>query len=247
MNDEELLKSHLADLARRAYERNYNVFSDFLNIEEISELEKIKTELSSPYTIYGGYDEAERCVIGFGEEVRAEEFPIVCIELSPLQQKFADKLTHRDFLGALMNLGINRNTLGDIIVDGNKGYLFCLDSISEYITDNLTRIKHTTMSCRELDSAPDSVLKEPEPKLINVSSLRADAVVSAVYHLSRNSAKTLFAQDKVFVNHKVVQSTSQQFRNGDTVSVRGYGKFIMDEVIRSTKKDRLVVKVLIYV
>ena len=247
MNDEELLKSHLFDLSRRAYERGYNTFSDFLNIEEISALESIKAQLNGAYTIYGGYDEAERCVVGFGDDLSNNDFPIVCIEISPLLQKFADKLTHRDFLGALMNLGINRNTLGDIIVEENRGYLFCLDSISEYIIDNLTRIKHTTVKCEVLDGAPDSVLKEPEPKEIVVSSLRADAVISAVYHLSRNSAKALFAQDKVFVNHRVEQSTSLQLKDGDSVSVRGYGKFTMNEVLRSTKKDRLVVKVNIYV
>ena len=241
MNDTELLKSRLLDLSQRAYERNYCTFSDFLNLEEISILESMKG--LTPYRIFGGYDSAERCVAGFGEDIEDGMFPIVCMEIAPLQQKFADKLTHRDFLGALMNLGINRGTLGDIIVDKNCGYLYCIDTISEYIADNLTRIKHTTVNCKVLDAAPEAALREPEPREIIVPSLRADAVISALYHLSRNDAKALFAQDKVFINHRVIESASRMLDGGDTVSVRGYGKFKMNEVLRSTKKDRLVVRI----
>ncbi len=245
MNSEELLKSRLDDLARRSYERNYNTFSDFLTLEEASVLQKLK--LPSTYKMFGGYEGAERCIAGFGNEITDGDFPILCIEIAPLQQKFADKLTHRDFLGSLMNLGINRNTLGDIIVGENVGYLFCLESISEYICDNLTRIKHTTVSCKVADTLPECVNKEPQSKEIIVPSLRADAVIGAVYHLSRSDAKTLFAQDKVFVNHQLITGGSHMLKNGDSVSVRGYGKYVIHEVLRSTKKDRLVLNVGIYV
>ena len=240
MNDKELLTSRLHDLSQRAYERSYSVYSDFLNMEEISTLKALRDV--GAYTLYGGYATAERCVAGFGE---CEHFPIVCIEISPLQQKFADKLTHRDFLGSLMNLGINRSTLGDIIVSDNVGYLFCLNSISEYICDNLTRIKHTTVNCEVLGELPELLIKEPEEKDIIVASERADAVISAIYHLSRSDAKTLFLQEKVFANHKII-SASQALQDGDIVSVRGYGKFRVYDNVRTTKKNRLVIKVGIY-
>ena len=245
MNDDEILKSRLRDLAQRAYDRNYHSFSEFLNLEELSVLSTLK--LPSSFTIFGGYENAERCIAGFGSDVDASEFPIKCIEIKPLLQKFSDKLTHRDFLGALMNLGINRNTLGDIIVSDNTGYLFCLSTMSEYITDNLNRIKHTSVSCNVIEELPDCANKPPEEKEIIVSSLRADAVISAIYHLSRNDAKLLFSQDKVFSNHKLINSGSHILKDGDTVSVRGYGKFTVREVLRSTKKERLVIKVEIYV
>ena len=244
MNETELLKSRLTDLSQRAIERNYCTFSDFLTMEEISILESMR-ELTL-HTVFGGYDGAERCVVGFGDEVKESDFPIVCMEIAPLQQKFADKLTHRDFLGALMNLGINRSTLGDIIVDENRGYLYCLDTMSDYIADNLTRIKPTSVSCKVLDTPPACAMKEPDAREIIVSSLRADAVISALYHLSRNTAKTLFLQDRVFVNHQLIAGASQMLKDGDTVSVRGYGKFRMSAVLRSTKKERLVVRILEY-
>ncbi|MBR3150312.1 MAG: hypothetical protein IKF64_09080 [Eubacterium sp.] len=245
MNDEEILTSRLEDLSRRAYERNYAVFSDFLNLEEISKLSSLL--LPSKHTLFGGYDGAERCVAGFGDDIKDCDFPIVCVEISPLQQKFADKLSHRDFLGALMNTGINRNTLGDIIINDNTGYLFCLKSISEYVTDNLTRIKHTTVSCKIIDALPDCAKKAPEDRELIVPSMRADAVISALYHLSRNDAKTLFSQDKVFVNHRQIASGSHILKDGDTVSVRGFGKFTVREQLRSTKKERLVIRIEVYV
>ncbi|MBE6720181.1 MAG: hypothetical protein E7571_05965 [Ruminococcaceae bacterium] len=245
MDDTQLLKSRLSDLSRRAFERNYTTFSDFLTMEEVGILSTMKSE--SPFIIYGGYEGAERCVAAFGDKVNYSDFPIDCVEISPLLQKFADSLTHRDFLGSLMNLGINRSTLGDIIVADNVGYLFCLRSMSEYICDSLTRIKHTTVSCRVIDELPDCAVKEPEVKEIITGSLRTDAVIAAVYHLSRNDAKTLFLQDRVFVNHKPVSSTSHILNDGDTVSVRGHGKFVFNGTLRSTKKDRLVIEIGLYI
>lgn len=243
MNEDEILKKRISELSHRAFERGYATFSEFLNQDEISQLLSLKLDI--PARLYGGYDNSERCVAGFSnDEIWA--FPIVCIKISPLQQKFADRLNHRDFLGSLMNLGINRNTLGDIKIEDNVGYLFCLDSISEYIIDNLDRIKHTSVKCEITNELPDFINKAPEPSEIIVSSTRADAIISSAYKLSRNQASVLFSQDKVFVNSRVINKDSTTLKDGDIVSVRGYGKFIFDGELRRTKKDRIVISIRIY-
>lgn len=243
MNDDQILKKRLAELSHRAYERGYATFSEFLNQDEISQLLSIKTDI--PPVLYGGYDNSERCIACFSED-EIWEYPIVCIRIKPLQQKFADKLNHRDFLGSLMNLGINRNTLGDIKIKDNVGYLFCLDSISEYIIDNLTKIKHTSVECEIADELPDFINQVPDIEEMIVSSTRVDAIVASVYKLSRNSTSTLFSQEKVFINSKVAHKESATLKDNDIVSVRGYGKFIFDSEIRRTKKDRIVVGIRIY-
>lgn len=243
MNDDELLRRKLADLSHRAYERGYETFSDFLNQDEISQLLSLKLDINP--ILNGGYENSERCIAGFSND-KIWQFPIVCIKISPLQQKFADKLNHRDFLGSLMNLGINRNTLGDIKIEDNIGYLFCLESISGYIIDNLDRIKHTSVKCEIADELPEFINKAPDPSEIIVSSTRADAVISSVYKLSRNQASVLFSQDKVFVNSRVVNKDSTMLKNGDIISVRGYGKFIFESELRRTKKDRIVIEIRIY-
>ncbi len=244
MNDDLLLKKRFAELANRAYMRGFSTFSDFLNIDEISELKSTKLDIAP--TLYGGYENATRCVAGFGNNIENYEFPICCIKLSPLQQKFADELTHRDFLGALMNLGINRNTLGDIIVKDNIGYLFCLNSISEYIISNLDRIKHTSVKCEIIDSVPEFMNELPDSQEILASSLRIDVVVASIYKLSRNSVNELFSKEKVFINSKIVTKESVNLKGGDIVSVRDYGKFIFCKTVRETKKGRLSLEVKIY-
>lgn len=243
MNENELTKKRLTELSHRAFERGYTTFSDFLNLEEISLLKSLHTE--SEYNLYGGYDNADRCVASFGE-CEEYQYPISCIKIEPANQKFADELSHRDFLGALMNLGINRSTLGDIIVTNNTGYLFCLNSIKEYILQNLDRIKHTTVRCTESVLPAEIAEKKPEPVELTVSSQRVDITVAAVFKLSRNAVTQLVNQEKVFINSKIAYKESLTLKSGDIVSVRGKGKFIFDGEIRQTKKNKSVIGIRLY-
>lgn len=241
MNENELMKARLADLAQRAYDRGYVTYSEFLNMNEISLLKTSKPAM--PYVLYGGFPGAERCVAAFGDDIDEQAFPIVCLQIEPLLQKFADKLSHRDVLGALMNLGINRNTLGDILLKENTAYLFCLDTIAPYITENLTRIKHTTVSCQMTDTMPPLLTEEPAVTELVAASLRADAVTGAVYKLSRSEASRLFAAEKVFLNGVVTTKDSVTLKDGDIVSVRGYGRYLFTGIVKQTKKQRLVIAV----
>lgn len=227
------------ELYDRAYDRKCKVFSDFLNMEEQS----ILKEMYLPCITYGGYFSAERVVVGFGEDITDEDFPISCLLISPASKKFADSLTHRDFLGALMNLGIKREMLGDIVVENNCGYLFCLEQIKEYILKNLTKVKHTSVYVSPDENLPDGFGASFEEKELVVSSLRADVLVSAVYKLSRKEALRLFEADKIFVNSRKIQSSSYNVKENDIVSVRGFGRFIFDCELHKTKKDRLVVSI----
>ena len=110
----DMSEKRLSEVAERASERCYVTFSDFLNMEDQSELSSLA--LPCDYVTFGGYDGAERAVAAFGNGCEYAEFPIKIVEAAPLSQKFADKLLHRDFLGSLMGLGIKRSVLGDIVV-----------------------------------------------------------------------------------------------------------------------------------
>lgn len=243
MENETLLKKRLTELSHRAFERGYTTYSTFLNLQEISILKALK--LDSKYSLFGGYENADRCVAAFSND-EVYSYPIVCIKIEPLQQKFSDKLTHRDFLGALMNLGIEREMLGDIKILNNEGYLFCLDKISQYIVDSLSSIKHTSVKCKIIDDIPELFNQLPDEEEYIVSSLRIDAVVSAVFKMSRNSASQLINQEKIFVNSKTVYKDSVQLKEGDVVSVRGYGKFIYSQTVNETRKHKMVVAIRLY-
>lgn len=235
-------KSHFSDLASRANRGNYAVFSEFLGLLEISELQSSRLEILP--TLWGGFSGAERVVAGFGE-CENWDFPISCIEIKPLNKKFADELSHRDFLGSLMGLGIKRETLGDIIINDNCGYLFCLDTIAQYIADNLREIKHTTVTAEILEDIPETAIPQPQIEEHIVSSLRLDVLVASVFNLSRNKAGELFQKEKVFVNGSI-KNASYVLKEGESITVRGFGKFIYSEILRKTKKDRLVVELKVY-
>ncbi len=194
--------------------------------------------------LWGGFQGAERVVAGFGE-CENSDFPISCIEIKPLNKKFADELSHRDFLGSLMGLGIKRETLGDIIINNNCGYLFCLDTIARYIVDNLREIKHTTVTAEILSDIPETAIPLPQPQEHIVSSLRLDVLVASVFNLSRNKANELFQKDRVFVDG-ALKNASYSVKNGESITVRGFGKFVYVETLRKTKKDRLVIELKIY-
>ena len=181
MADEtQILKNRFRELYKRSQNRNIYTYSDFLNMHEQTLLHQ---EIKFGFTLYGGYEDAERKIVCFGNE---EEFgyapqpPVAVIRIAPLSQKFSDELTHRDFLGSILGLGIKRETLGDIIIKSNKGYVICLDSIAQYIIDNLTKVRHTSVYCEMCNSLPTDALPQPTEKLAIVSSLRLDGIISAV-------------------------------------------------------------------
>ena len=173
-------------------------------------------------------------------------FPIVCIQVSPLARKFADYLSHRDFLGALMNLGIERSTVGDIKVKENQAYLFCLDSIAEFICANLEKVKHTHVKCSLAQTLEQIPEEEPVRKGIHVPSLRADALLARVYDLSREKSQALFRTGKVYISGRLCENPSRQVKCGETVNARGFGKFVLAGEPRETKKGRLALDIDLY-
>jgi len=238
------MEKRFSELACRAEARCYVTFSDFLNLEEQSTLAGLK--LNTPYCLCGGYDSAERCAAAFGCGCEDAVFPISIVKIEPASQKFADRLSHRDFLGSLMGLGIKREVLGDIVISNNTGYLFCLNTIAEYIADNLDKVRHTSVKCSIIQKLPDSAVNEPEEKELTAASERLDVIAAAVYKLSRNSVKELFTSRRIYVNSRLCENFSLVPKENDIISVRGYGRFVYCGIIGTTKKKRLLIKVKIY-
>ena len=244
-----LLKNRFTELARRAFSRECYVYSEFLTTAEQDILCQMAFDgNAAPFTLSGGYETAERKLACFGGQALCgytQAPPIVCILIAPVSKKFADELSHRDFLGSLMALGFRRNVLGDIVINDNCGYLFCLDSVAAFVAEQFTQVKHTTVSCA-LTQAPDFVSTLPEPVLFVAASQRLDAIVAAVYKLSRSESQRLFAQRRVFVNSKPVENTSFVVASGCVVSVRGFGRFLYEGIETETRKGRLKVSVRVF-
>lgn len=252
MNDDiEILKKRFCELASKADNGSYFTFTDFLGLPEQSAFAEVKTKLGRcKYTVFGGAEGAERVVIRFGdpEEIGYEaDFPILCIKIEPLAKKFADKLTHRDFLGALLNLGIERSTLGDIVISDNVGYVFALDNMAEFIQNELSRVKRTDVKAEIIDTLPDVDLYHTEPKRIQLSGERLDAIIAKVYSLSRDDAQSLFKKRLVYVNGKLCESVSYTPKENDKISARGYGRFVYRGYDGLSRKGKLNAIVDVYV
>ncbi|MCR5311881.1 MAG: hypothetical protein K6E32_10780 [Lachnospiraceae bacterium] len=240
----------IKELAERSYNNGIFTFTDFLSVAELSDYYEKERELSfaSPL-LFGGCDIAERKMIRFGNPSDLgydQAFPIAALTVEPLAAKFSDDLNHRDFLGALMNLGIKREVLGDIFVKGNIACVFCKEDIADYITENLVRIKHTSVkACRTADTTKITA-PTLEDKVIMLSSARADAVIAKVYNISRNDSVSLFQRGLVYINGRECTENAKEIKPGDILSVRGHGKFEYAEELGTSKKGKLNSLVRIY-
>ncbi len=251
MSDElELLKKRFSELANRAYNSGIYTFTSFLGLSEQSAFAEVKRTLSSiPYTAFGGAAGTERVVIRFGsEEDNGYEmpFPISVIKAEPSSKKYADKLTHRDFLGSILNLGIEREMLGDIVIIENVGYIFALESIAPYIAENLVRVKHTDMHTEIVDELPEGELFRTESKTVQAVGERLDAIVAKVFNLSRDDAQSLFKKRLVFASGREIESTSYIPKENEVISVRGHGRFIYRGCQSLSKKGKMNIKVDVY-
>ena len=185
------LINRFEELADRADKQGFWTDTEFLTLAEQDTLCSLR--LAVPYALHAGYPDGERKVAALGsEELFGCEYPspIVCVKIAPASQKFADKLTHRDFLGALMGLGVRREVMGDILIADNIGYLFCLESIAPYIIDTLTEVKRTTVRCG-LSEPPTALLQPPPITSVVIASERLDAIISAVRTVIKHTAEAL--------------------------------------------------------
>ena len=251
--EENLLKNRLTELARTAENRGIPIYTDFLNLNEQTILYAMEKQLKYvSIHSFGGYALAERrifCLEGndycynYQEDDSGKdlEYPLQVIQIKAKNEKFSDKLTHRDYLGAILNLGIDRGKVGDIIAEFTSAYVFCKDEISQYIVSNLSKVKHTQVECSVIPKQAFHIEPKFEEIRKSVSSLRLDAVIAAGLNGSRSSLSNLIKGEKVYVNGKRILSNSYSLKEGDVISVRGFGKFRLKEIQSQTRKGRTYV------
>ena len=255
--EEELCGRRLTDLARRAYDRDIICFSDFLGLNELNIFHSLRRELSFIRTAScGGYANAERQMIAFipdafsyvsGEGEEADIFPIARLSIRPVNPRFSDPLTHRDFLGTLLGLGIERSLLGDIIVREKDAVLLCRDSIAPFVMQELVRVRHTTVIAEPCDPE-EAVSLGPTltPVTGSVASARLDALLALGFHLPRTQASALIAGGKVFADGRLITDPSYRPAEGCVISCRGQGRMRYDGTGRETKKGRVFAKLSLY-
>lgn len=243
MNEEWIKRCN--DLYGRSFARGIFTFSDFVEEDKVALVPLSKDK----FTVWGGAEYTERKMIRFGsaEELGYDQdFPLVILKVSPLSKKFASPLSHRDYLGAVLNLGIERSKIGDIFSSDNEGFIVCHEDVAELIMQNVDRVGRTSVKVCKTDCVPSSFLPQKEEKELVVSSTRCDVVVCKNYNLSREDALEIFRENRVRVNGVATTNNSYSLKDKDVVSVRGFGKFEFLGVVGTSGKGKPYVKIALY-
>ena len=267
MDDKDYLQGRLRDLAGRTLRNDYLTHSAFLDPWGTAIFDHLlrsggtggdgKGSLEGvPCFLYGGFEDAERNLAVFLPsyldretflmEEKEDPQVISCLEVRPLQDKFADDLTHRDFLGALMHLGIEREQVGDILTEDSRAFVFVVKDIGPFIISELTRVRHTVVSVREIPLSECRIRPVLEERTGSVASERLDAVTAMAFKLSRTTAAKLIQGEKAALDGRLVTDPDRRLMPGQKISLRGYGKCIYQGEVKSSKKDRLMGRVLLY-
>jgi len=250
LKEEVMLQKRIIELSKIAYQRDIVTFSDFLNLNELNILHTIpKNELHTRYVTFGGYDYSERQMVAFLPDALCYEYeyPISILKISPLQKKFSEKLSHRDYLGSILNLGIDRCKLGDILVEDEFAIIFVQESLKEFMIEEVTRIRHTAVMVTVLEKQEFFYRPKVETITGSISSVRLDSLLALAFHSSRSKLVAYIEGGKVFVNGKLTTSNGYQVKENDIISVRGLGRFRYKEMTSQTKKGRCFVTIELYV
>ena len=248
---ENYIQNRFIELADKCYYKNIPVYTEFLNLNEQSIFMSMITKLPPvQYQLTGGYQGAERCMAAFTpiDYKKVVEAPISILKVSPVHMKYADCLTHRDYLGAVMNLGIERSMIGDILVEQSQtAYLFVVDKICDYIIEQLLKIKHTNVGLTEVMDIDTEIT--PDFKIIEgtVASIRLDSVAALAFGIPRSRSMKYIESGLVFVGGKNITSNAYLLKNNDIISIRGLGRFIYVGQSSLTRKGRLLITIKKYV
>lgn len=233
--DDSLLLKKANDIIRLSDKRHNSTFLGFLNEHESQILkDNFKDDAIS---FYGGYDGAVRLMMGVNAN---NNFPISVIKF---MYRDEDKLSHKDFLGTLMGLGLERNVIGDILVRKGVTNVFVKSEIAQYIVSQVDKVKRTGVKV-SVDTNPEITFNQNFDYLnLTLSSLRLDVFVSALCGLSREKANKLIRMELVTVNHYIVTNNSKTLSDGDIITIRKFGKFVFEESFGFSKKGKYKVLV----
>lgn len=247
--DEKNLKNRILELAGNCYFREVSTNTLFLNLYEQTVFHSIIDSLPNiKYTSFGGYDLAERKIVCFIPYYQEKfDFKMLSIlKIKPFNDKFSQELAHRDFLGAILNLGIERNNIGDIIIHDNIAYIIIIKRIEKIIKENLEFVKKTKIKIEDYDIEKLVYINNSKEIYININSIRLDVCIAAIFNKSRSIVARLISSGLVFINGKQSTNHSYNLKENDIISVRGFGRFKFINVERKTGKGRLLTKIAIF-
>ena len=250
--DEQLQLRRIADKAEQCRRQNIPVWTKFLTPRERELAEQMMPLLGSPAHVYlGGTDNAERSVLYFlpdwlEDAPLDDDCPIAALRCTyPSEYGEAG---HRDILGALMGLGIVRETVGDIYPSKGSVDIIVLRDIVSYVQQNFFSAGKVRL---QVSVIPLSDIHTPELKQVQirdtVASVRLDSIISSGFGMSRDKAATLIRSGRVSVDHTECTKPDRVLQQGSSITARGFGKLLLSEIGGLSKKGRIGVVLTKYV
>ncbi len=244
--EDKLIVSRVEDGVASALQRYSTRFIGFLDGHGVSVAKKAAAGYGN-VAFYGGYEGAERvymCIYPEYEQITADDYPLQAVTATA---RPTAQLTHRDWLGSLMSLGIRRDAVGDILTDGSRGVIFLSSTVVDYVMTQLDKVGGEGVKLQKGYTSPLPVGGGFQEIRLTVASARLDCIVGALCSYSRSKAETVIASGLVTVDSAECLSTSKKVVGGSMITVRGKGKFIIDSCSEMTRKGRTVLLVRKYI
>ena len=246
---EKELEKRIEELSSRCEQQSCVTGTGFLTMAEQMEVSSwARYRADVKLLFHGGHSDCERKAAFFlPYYVEAEDFdPAEYIHCVKVKAYFGEP-THRDYMGAALGLGIRREWIGDFWVEGDTAYIFCMPSVEELLTDELTKVGRVSVkatACALADvPAPDRKVKR---LTFTVKSLRLDAITAGMFRLSRTAAAELIRAGAANLNYAQCMHVDAPIDEGDVISLRGKGKGSVVNIGDKSRKDRTFVEADIY-
>lgn len=250
--DDKILLAQVLDKIEMVEKKNKIEHTDFLDLAQIELVQKFINKIKiENYMIYGGFEQAERKMF----VIYPEKFNSIVVEKNlanivqiiriQLPDDLRGKYTHRDYLGAVIKLGVERKKIGDIIVDNEGADIIVDKDIVKFLLENLgslTRFSKSIITVQNIEDLRPVEIKKEELEII-VSSMRLDNVISELARCSRNKALDIINMERVFVNFECETKKTKQIKSGDMVTIRGKGRFFVKELVGQTRSGRTIIKI----
>ena len=214
---------------------NSNGYTFFLNPKDLNEISSHLKKNS--FNIYKPYPYSEKNII----------YNSIIPEVILYEIKIGIPIRHQDILGTLYSLGIDDSLFGDIVIYNNHYYFYTFSYMKTFFEMEFTKIKNSNIELIEKDINYLNNYKPNFEEIIIInSSLRIDSVIAKVIHTNRDNIKELIKDKKIIYNYDILKDNNKIIHQGDTFSIRKHGKFIFDDVINTTKKNNLIIRILKY-
>lgn len=236
-NDEErILLRRIQELILAVEHTEASRTTFFLNDREQVLASSVLKKLSiETFAFLGGYEQAERKILCvYANQLPENAFPAQCLQIEMFHTK--KDLTHRDYLGAILSLGIKRECIGDIIVNDNA-VVYAVNQVVQLLLDELVSVGSCNVTVKKIDSVQENV-QNGTMCTASISSLRLDVLLAAMLHQSRGKIASLIKSGVVSINHVATTCVHEDIYKNDIFSVRGYGKFKLCEIGAQSKKGK---------